>query len=106
MEGDKMQPPAYEEAAVQPTALRPHQSDYLGWSIMNLLCCCWPLGVIALRYSIKTRDANHQNNPDLAADYSRTTKCLNITATVIGVILNIIIIYYYINHSKVTTEYH
>ncbi|GAA6081249.1 trafficking regulator of GLUT4 1-like [Tachysurus ichikawai] len=71
--------------------------DYLGYSIFTLLCCCLPLGIAALIYSINTRDANMMGNRDMAMKNSRVSRLLNnialglgILAYVIGIILIII----------------
>ncbi|XP_069803827.1 dispanin subfamily A member 2b-like [Dendropsophus ebraccatus] len=69
--------------------------DYLVWSIVNLIFCCLPLAVAALIFSIKTRDANHQNNADLATEYSSTAEGLNAAATVIGIFLNVVLFIVY-----------
>ncbi|XP_063292631.1 synapse differentiation-inducing gene protein 1-like [Pelobates fuscus] len=70
-------------------------SDYLWWSIMNLVCCCLPLGIAAIIYSRKTRDAVLTHDMDSAARYSHKTLILNISALVIGIILNIIVLCVY-----------
>ncbi|XP_069598968.1 dispanin subfamily A member 2b-like [Ranitomeya imitator] len=95
MEGDnKKMYESTSDVTMQPEPLSFHipQKDYLVWSIINLLFFCLPLGVAALFYSIKTRDANYQNNAVLALKHSGTAYGLNISATVVGIILIIIII--------------
>ncbi|KAL6462255.1 hypothetical protein MHYP_G00286770 [Metynnis hypsauchen] len=63
--------------------------DYLGYSIFTLLCCCLPLGIAALVFSIKTRDANMSDNRPLAESNSRIAFILNNTALGIGIALTI-----------------
>ena len=29
--------------------------NYLALSLINLLCCCWPLGIVGLVYSLRVR---------------------------------------------------
>ncbi|XP_056399372.1 dispanin subfamily A member 2b-like [Hyla sarda] len=96
--GEKMYQPTTDTVTMQPGVVpyQPPQKDYLVWSIINLICCCLPLGIVALIFSIKTRDATHQNNTFLAAKHSGTAKNLNIAATVIGVVINIIVIAIYV----------
>ncbi|KAM3921165.1 dispanin subfamily A member 2b-like [Leptodactylus fuscus] len=79
----------------QPGTYRTPQKDYLIWSILNLICCCLPLGIVALIFSIKTRDATQQNDMMSATKNSRTAFNLNIAATVIGVIMIIIVVVLY-----------
>ncbi|XP_049320696.1 synapse differentiation-inducing gene protein 1-like isoform X3 [Astyanax mexicanus] len=61
--------------------------DYLGYSIFTMLCCCLPLGVAALVYSINTRTANRTGQRPLAESYSRLSRTLNHTALGIGIIV-------------------
>ncbi|KAB5532851.1 hypothetical protein PHYPO_G00124910 [Pangasianodon hypophthalmus] len=95
--------PGQAAVTVQPTVyVTPvtHMSpvpDYLGYSIFTMLCCCLPLGIAALIYSINTRDANLTGNRDLALRNSHTARLLNhialglgITAFVISIIFVIV----------------
>uniref|UniRef100_A0AAY4AH23 Interferon-induced transmembrane protein n=1 Tax=Denticeps clupeoides TaxID=299321 RepID=A0AAY4AH23_9TELE len=66
--------------------------NYLGWSIFNTLCCCLPLGIAAIIFSVKAKDANLVGDTARAADASKTARTLNIVACVIGVIILIIFI--------------
>ncbi|KAG8543362.1 hypothetical protein GDO81_024845 [Engystomops pustulosus] len=98
MEGDKkMYQPATNVVTVQPgpVSYQPPHKDYLIWSIINLVCCCLPIGLAAIIFSIKTRDATHQNDTFTAAKHSRTAYALNVAATVIGVILSILFLVLY-----------
>ncbi|CAJ0950183.1 unnamed protein product [Ranitomeya imitator] len=95
MDGDnkKMYQPTSDVVTMQPGPV-PHQTpqkDYLVWSIVNLICCCLPIGLAAVIFSVKTRDATNQNNAALASKHSGTAYALNIAATVIGVILIIVL---------------
>lgn len=82
---------------VQPTVYVTHTPlvnpapDYLAYSIFTLICCCLPLGIAALVYSVSTREANSQGNRQLADKNSQTARKLNHAALGIG--LSIIIIY-------------
>ncbi|KAF7226343.1 interferon-induced transmembrane protein 1 [Nothobranchius furzeri] len=61
-------------------------NDYLGFSIFTLLCCCLPLGIAALIYSISAREANSRGNRPAAERYSSTAKTLNLVALILGVL--------------------
>ncbi|CAJ0950181.1 unnamed protein product [Ranitomeya imitator] len=69
MEGDnkKMYQPTSDVVTMQPepVSCEAPPKDYLVWSILSLLCCCLPIGLAAVIYSVRTRDATHQNDPDL-----------------------------------------
>ncbi|MBN3276956.1 SYN1L protein, partial [Polyodon spathula] len=68
--------------------------DYLGYSIFTMLCCCLPLGIAALIYSISTRDANNMGNAELAKKNSRLARNLNHTGLGIGIAILILWIAY------------
>ncbi|XP_029101783.1 proline rich transmembrane protein 1B-like [Scleropages formosus] len=59
--------------------------DYLGYSIFTMLCCCLPLGIAALIYSISTRDANNQGHLEMAKRNSRLARNLNHAGLGIGI---------------------
>lgn len=63
------------------------ENDYLGYSIFTLLCCCLPLGIVALVYSIQTRDANNAGNAVQAQRSSRMAQIFNHTALGVGIVL-------------------
>lgn len=85
---------------VQPTiyvARGPLQTplpDYLGYSIFTMLCCCLPLGIAALIYSISTRDANNQGNQQMAERSSYLARNLNHAALGIGLAIIVLYIIY------------
>ncbi|XP_044124289.1 trafficking regulator of GLUT4 1-like [Bufo gargarizans] len=79
----------------QVASTRPQYKDYLCWSILNCLCCCWPIGIAAIIFSCKTRSDIDAHNHDSAARNSRTTFNLNVSALVIGIIIEVIFAVYY-----------
>ncbi|KAF4076122.1 hypothetical protein AMELA_G00226930 [Ameiurus melas] len=83
-----VQPTMYVTPAIQVNPV----PDYLGYSIFTMLCCCLPLGIAALIYSINTRDANLTGNRDLALRNSRTSRLLNNIALGLGIVSIIIMI--------------
>nr|AFK10675.1 interferon induced protein 2 [Callorhinchus milii] len=70
-------------------------SSYLGWSIFNLLCCCFPLGIAAVIYSCQAQSSANMGSMENARSASETAKKLNIAATVIGIIILVIVIILY-----------
>ncbi|XP_037532350.1 proline-rich transmembrane protein 1 [Nematolebias whitei] len=87
---------------VQPTMfVAPHPlenpvKDYLGYSIFTMICCCLPLGIAALIYSISAREANHTGDRLAAERSSRTAKTLNHVALGLGLGSLVLIIIYMI----------
>ncbi|XP_068999410.1 proline-rich transmembrane protein 1 [Embiotoca jacksoni] len=60
-------------------------NDYLGYSIFTMMCCCLPLGIAALIYSISAREANHVGDQMTAERSSRTARTLNHVALGLGI---------------------
>ncbi|KAK2816531.1 hypothetical protein Q7C36_022802 [Tachysurus vachellii] len=63
---------------------------YLAWSIFNAVCCCTPLGIIAVVYSCRTDTANLIGDTTRAKASSSLAKKLNIAALVIGIVFIIV----------------
>ncbi|KAI5608350.1 interferon-induced transmembrane protein 3 [Silurus asotus] len=74
----------------------PSAPTYLAWSIFNTICCCTPLGIIAIVFSCRTDTANLIGDPTRANAHSRLAKKLNIAALVIGIVFVIIFIAIYV----------
>ncbi|KAJ6663761.1 hypothetical protein lerEdw1_009840 [Lerista edwardsae] len=68
--------------------------DFLDFSIFTMLCCCLPLGIAALVYSVQARDANLAGNITTAKQNSRIAWILNNAALGLGVVFLITIIVY------------
>ncbi|KAL1258753.1 hypothetical protein QQF64_009330 [Cirrhinus molitorella] len=83
-----VQPAVYVMAA-------PHASpepDYMCYSIFTMLCCCFPLGLVALIYSCSTQDANHSGQRQLAKKNSATARTLNNIGLFIGIVIIVCVI--------------
>ncbi|KAA0702739.1 Synapse differentiation-inducing gene protein 1-like [Triplophysa tibetana] len=83
-----LQPMGY----VAPAPLANPVQDYLGYSIFTMLCCCFPLGIAALIFSIFTRNANTSGQQQEAEKNSRTARILNFTALGIGIVFIVVYI--------------
>ncbi|XP_068591406.1 synapse differentiation-inducing gene protein 1-like [Cebidichthys violaceus] len=89
--GAGQQYPGQATVTVQPTVyvtrgpLANPVNDYLCYSIFTLLCCCLPLGIAALIYSISAREANHAGDQMSAERSSRTARTLNHVALGLGI---------------------
>ncbi|KAJ1132435.1 hypothetical protein NDU88_010748 [Pleurodeles waltl] len=81
------------------------EQDYLGYSIFTLLCCCLPLGVAALIFSVKTRDANLRGNAAEALSNSQMARLLNHLALGLGLAITIAWIVYVVCMSLVIENY-
>ncbi|NP_001373338.1 dispanin subfamily A member 2b-like [Danio rerio] len=66
--------------------------DYLGYSIFTMLCCCLPLGIAALIFSISTRNANQNGQRELAEKNSEKARTLNHVAVGLGIVCLVLVI--------------
>ena len=57
----------------QQTAERIDVPDFLACNIFACLCCCWPIGLIGILFSVLCNSAKSAGNP-------RQAKCLSLTA--------------------------
>ncbi|KAM6935579.1 uncharacterized protein PEZ65_005919 isoform 1-T1 [Lycodopsis pacificus] len=69
-------------------------NDYLCYSIFTLMCCCLPLGIAALIYSISAREANHSGDQNSAERSSRMARTLNHVGLGLGIGFIILFIVY------------
>ncbi|XP_069460933.1 interferon-induced transmembrane protein 3-like [Ambystoma mexicanum] len=76
--------PATHTTLIAPVYM-PSEPDYLCYSIFNLLCCCLPLGIVALIYSLKTQDCNARGDVVGARHNSQTARTFNRVALALGV---------------------
>ncbi|XP_003443734.1 proline-rich transmembrane protein 1 [Oreochromis niloticus] len=104
--GGQYPAPQQGTVVVQPTVfvaqgpLANPVNDYLGYSIFTMLCCCLPLGIAALIFSISAREANHVGDRMSAERSSRTARTLNHVAVglgIAGLILSIVYVAVMIN---------
>uniref|UniRef100_A0AAY4BHM2 Uncharacterized protein n=1 Tax=Denticeps clupeoides TaxID=299321 RepID=A0AAY4BHM2_9TELE len=66
--------------------------SYMSWSLVTTLCCCLPVGILALVFSNKVNTANASGDTANAEQLSRKAKYANIAGTVFGIIMIITII--------------
>ncbi|KAJ7997445.1 hypothetical protein DPEC_G00229080 [Dallia pectoralis] len=73
-------------------------SDYLCWSILNLIFCCWPLGIGAVVQSRKALKKLAKGDVAAAQSASDCAFSLNVGSLFCGVILLSIYAYVYYGH--------
>lgn len=79
----------------QQGTMMPKPESYLWLSILNLLCCCQILGIIALVFSILSSNKYDAGKYDEAVSNANTAKILNFIGIGCGVIIVIICVIYY-----------
>jgi uncharacterized membrane protein len=84
---EQQQPVSAGAAGVVTGVMDKSPDDYLFCSIFNTFCCCLFLGIAALIYSIKTRQANEHGQRDHAQQFSKKAKRFNTIAFAVGLIL-------------------
>lgn len=69
---------------------RPVRS-YLICSVLTLLFCCWPLGLVALIYSLKSRSEYRNGLLSDAVSSSSIARTLNLISLILGILFYILI---------------
>ena len=70
--------------------------DYVVWSVVNIIFFNTFFGLIAFYYSIKTRDLFFTGNLERAQNASKYAKIFNIASVMVGVLIVLALIAYYI----------
>ncbi|XP_063145289.1 dispanin subfamily A member 2b-like [Candoia aspera] len=96
-----MEPPQAAGIIIQPSSYQfpkavsqPLARDFVVWSLFSFTtcnCCC--LGLLALLFSIKSRDRKVVGDPEGAANYGKTARYLNIAAMTVTIIVFFIVIF-------------
>ena len=73
---------------VQPLANPP--SDYLCFNIFVTICCCWPIGIIAILKSVETREAINRGDASRASSSAAQAKKFGIITLVVGILMVVI----------------
>ncbi|KAJ4930574.1 hypothetical protein JOQ06_024883 [Pogonophryne albipinna] len=71
-------------------------NDHLCYSLFTMLCCCLPLGIAALIFSISTRQANRVGNQMEAEHNSKWARILNHVGLGIGIGVTVLSIIFYV----------
>ncbi|XP_065890293.1 cell death-inducing p53-target protein 1 homolog [Dysidea avara] len=69
--------------------------NYIALSLINLLCCCWPLGIVGLVYSLKVDsefNAGRLSEAQRASETARTVNYIGIGLGTVLIILYVVII--------------
>ncbi|XP_062504852.1 transmembrane protein 233-like [Corticium candelabrum] len=78
--------PQHYPAMRQTVVNAPMVRDYMAASIFTCLCCFWPIGLFAILYSCKVREARQVGDDNNALKYSKTVRILNVVGVIFGLI--------------------
>lgn len=82
------QPPAYTPYPAAPNNGNPkNYTGLLVWSIINLICCCLPLGIVGLVFTITSKN---EMTPEAQEKKLKNAFICNIIGTIVGFIFEII----------------
>lgn len=62
----------------------PRPENYLVWAILTIVCCCWPLGIVAVVYASKVNGLYDQGQYEEAKKASDNAKTWTIVSAVLG----------------------
>ncbi|PIO32927.1 hypothetical protein AB205_0029790 [Aquarana catesbeiana] len=79
------------QTTVIPTQ-KPHCKEYMVWSFVNLIFCCFICGIAALIYSAKTSSSKMNQDWESAKKYSCVALVCNLAATLLGSAIVIVLI--------------
>ena len=85
---EKVEIPEYVAPDMPPKASGVLNVAQLVWSIINIIMCCMPLGVVALIFTITAKDAP---STEEEAKKLKTAKTCNLIATIGGVVINVLL---------------
>ncbi|XP_019364948.1 PREDICTED: dispanin subfamily A member 2b-like [Gavialis gangeticus] len=83
-------------APLEPEPVR----SYKWWSVFNILCCCLPLGLVAVYYSGQVEERLARRDITGAKRASDTAKTINIIALLIGLVCIGLIIFYKVHNAQ------
>ncbi|XP_020899177.1 calcium-binding protein P [Exaiptasia diaphana] len=88
-------PPQPGYPAVQPMEIQNAQdkpNNYFGLAVFVTICCCWPLGIIAIRNSREVDSAYYEGDYERAKKSSKDAKCFVLASFFVGLLLICIIV--------------
>ncbi|XP_009678750.1 interferon-induced transmembrane protein 3-like [Struthio camelus] len=78
--------------------------SYKWWSIFNILCCCLPLGLVALYYSGQVEERLSRRDVDGARAASNTAKIINCVALLLGLVVISVVIFYCVKYQQMLSR--
>ena len=94
----------YSTRVLQPPNVAPRQqstvivddvmdiNDFMGYNVFACLCCCWPLGLMGIIFSMLCDSAKSKGKRKEAEDFSALAKILFASSVFSGIIIAIILV--------------
>ena len=67
----------------------PNVPDYLVWSILLTLCCCPPLGIVGIVFSVMANSAKQQGDFQTAMEHAKKAKLFLLIGLGLGLCLGL-----------------
>ncbi|XP_076472208.1 uncharacterized protein LOC143301658 [Babylonia areolata] len=83
--------------------------DHMGLAIFTTLCCCWPLGLVAIMRAQESRRAVERGDITAATTYSTEARRYSMWAIAggcVSIVLIIVIVVVYVTTAASTTYYY
>ncbi len=84
------QQPQYRQPQYQPPYGEQRPDNYLVWSILSLVLCCWPAGIVAVIFSSQVNSKWERGDYEGARRAANNAKTWTIVSAVLGVVMGII----------------
>ena len=84
--------------AQQPGAqgFQPKPDNYLVWAILTTICCCWPLGIVAIVYAAKVNNLYMTGQYQAAQEASANAKKWSIITAIGGPVVVLLYVIFYV----------
>lgn len=84
--------------AQQPGAqgFQPKPDNYLVWAILTTICCCWPLGIVAIVYAAKVNNLYMTGQYQAAQEASANAKKWSIITAIGGAVVVLLYVIFYV----------
>lgn len=84
--------------AQQPGAqgFQPKPDNYLVWAILTTICCCWPLGIVAIVYAAKVNNLYMTGQYQAAQEASANAKKWSIITAIGGAVVVLLYLIFYV----------
>ncbi len=84
------QQPQYQQPQYQPPYGEQRPDNYLVWSILSLVLCCWPFGIVAVVFSSQVNSKWERGDYEGARQAANKAKTWTIVSAISGLVVGMI----------------